>query len=65
VTTTAPNSGGDQREVTIHKEVDEKGNRVIEKDTRREGIACSTESHTKQETDRDGGTTTTPLEHHH
>lgn len=47
VTTTAPNSGGDQREGTIHKEADEKANRVIEKDTRREGIAGSTESHTK------------------
>jgi len=34
-------------------------NSGIEKDTRREGIAGSTESHTKQETGRDGGTTTT------
>jgi hypothetical protein len=59
VTTTAPNPGGNERDVTIHKEVDEKGNRIIEKDTHREGIAGSTESHTKQETDRNGGTTTT------
>ena len=34
-------------------------NSGIEKDTRREGIAGSTETHTKQETGRDGGTTTT------
>jgi hypothetical protein len=44
--------------VTIHKEADEKGNTVIEKDSHREGTAGSTESHTKTETDRDGGTTT-------
>ena len=43
----------------VHKEADEKGNTVIEKDTHREGIAGSTESRTKTETDRDGGTTTT------
>ena len=36
-----------------------KGNTVIEKDTHGEGIAGSTETHTKTETDRDGGTTTT------
>jgi hypothetical protein len=45
-------------EVTIHKEAGEKGNTVIEKDSHREGIAGSTESRTKTETDRDGGTTT-------
>jgi len=39
--------------------VDKKGNTVIEKDTHGEGIAGSTETHTKTETDRDGGTTTT------
>jgi hypothetical protein len=39
--------------------VDRKGNTVIEKDTHREGIAGSTETHTKKEIDRDGGTTTT------
>jgi hypothetical protein len=44
--------------VTIHKEVDEKGNTVLEKDTHREGVAGSTETHTKTETDPDGGTTT-------
>ena len=50
---------GDHREVEIHKDVDKKGNTVIEKDTHREGISGSTETHTKTETDRDGGTTTT------
>jgi hypothetical protein len=61
-TTVAPNPGGDQREVTIHKEVDEKGNSVTEKDMRREGIAGSIETHTKTETDPDGGTTKTRSE---
>ena len=45
--------------MTIHKEMDKKGNTVIEKDTHREGIAGNTDTHTKTETDRDGGTTTT------
>jgi hypothetical protein len=45
--------------VTIHKKEDRKGNTVIEKDTHREGIAGSTDTHTKTETDHDGGTTTT------
>jgi hypothetical protein len=58
-TTVTPNPDGDHRETTIHKEVDKKGNTVIEKDVNREGIAGSTETHTKTETDRDGGTTTT------
>ena len=57
-TTVAPNPVGDDRE-TIHKEVDRKGNTVIEKDTHYEGIAGSTDTHTKTETNRDGGTTTT------
>jgi hypothetical protein len=52
----APSPGGDHREVTIHKEVDEKGNTVLEKDIHREGVAGSTDTHTK--TDPDGGTTT-------
>ena len=55
----APSAGGDHREVTIHKEVDEKGNTVTKKDTYKEGVAGSTETHTKSETDPDGGTTTT------
>jgi len=58
-TTVSPNPDGDHRETTIHKEVDRKGNTVIEKDVHREGIAGSTDTHTKTETDRDGGTTTT------
>jgi hypothetical protein len=58
-TTVAPSASGDHREVTIHKEVDEKGNSVTEKDIHREGIAGSTETHTKTESDPDGGTTTT------
>ena len=58
-TTVAPSPDGDHRETTIHKEVDRKGNTVTEKDVHREGIAGSTETHTKTETDRDGGTTTT------
>jgi hypothetical protein len=43
--------------VNVHKEVDRKGNTVIEKDIRREGIAGSSETHTKTETDRDGTVT--------
>jgi hypothetical protein len=58
-TTVAPNPVGDDRETTIYKEVDRQGNTVIEKDTHHEGIAGSTDTHTKTETDRDGGTTTT------
>ena len=58
-TTVAPSPDGDHREVTIHKEMDEKGNAVIEKDVNREGFAGSTETHTKTEIDRDGGTNTT------
>jgi hypothetical protein len=58
-TTVTPSPDGDHRETTIHKEVDRKGNTVIEKDVHREGIAGSTDTHTKTETDRDGGSTTT------
>lgn len=58
-TTVAPSPDADHREVTIHKEVDKKGNTVIEKDINREGVAGSTETHEKIETDRDGGSTTT------
>ena len=58
-TTVTPSPDGDHRETTIHKEVDRKGNTVIEKDVHHEGIAGSTDSHTKTETDRDGGSTTT------
>jgi hypothetical protein len=58
-TTVTPSPGRDHGDVTIHKEVDKKGNTVIEKDVHREGIAGSTETHEKTEIDRDGGTTTT------
>jgi hypothetical protein len=58
-TTVTPSPDGDHRETTIHKEVDRNGNTVTEKDVHREGIAGTTETHTKTETDRDGGTTTT------
>jgi hypothetical protein len=57
-TTVTPSPDADHRDVTIHKEVDKNGNTVIEKDTHREGIAGSTETHKKIETDRDGSTTT-------
>jgi hypothetical protein len=43
--------------VTPNKEVDKKGNTIIEKDIHREGIAGSTETHTNTETDRDGTVT--------
>jgi hypothetical protein len=39
--------------------VDANGNEITKEDTYREGIAGSSESHKKIETDRDGGTTTT------
>ena len=56
-TTVAPSPDADHREVDVHKEVDRKGNTVIEKDIHREGVAASTETHTKTETDRDGTVT--------
>jgi hypothetical protein len=56
-TTVTPSLDGNNREVTVHKEVDKKGNTIIEKDIHREGIAGSTETHTKTETDRDGTVT--------
>jgi len=58
-TTVRPSPDGDHRETTIHREVDRKGNAVIEKDVHREGIGGSTDTHVKTETDRDGGSTTT------
>jgi hypothetical protein len=47
-TTVSPTPGGDHQELTIHKEVDEKGNTAIEKDTHREGLTGSSESQRKQ-----------------
>jgi hypothetical protein len=54
---TTPSPDSDHREVNVHKEVDKKGNTVIEKDIQREGVAGSTEIHKKIETDRDGTVT--------
>src|SRR5262245_18896872 len=58
-TTVSPSPNGDHREVTIHREVDRKGNTVIDKDVHHEGISGSTDTHTRTETNRDGGSTTT------
>ena len=58
-TTVAPSPGGDHSEITIHKEVDEQGNTVTKKDSYREGVAGSTETHTRTETDPDDGSKTT------
>jgi hypothetical protein len=58
-TTTVTPSPDGSAETTIHREADRKGNKVIEKDVYREGIADTTETHTKTEIDRDGGTSTT------
>jgi hypothetical protein len=58
-TTVTPGPDGDHGEITIHKELDMKGNAVIEKDVHHEGIAGSSDTHTKTETDSDGETTTT------
>lgn len=44
---------------TVTKGVDANGNEITKKDTYREGVAGSTESHTTTATDPDGGTTTT------
>ena len=44
-TTVSPSPDGDHREVTIRREVDRKGNTVIEKDVHREGIAGSTDTY--------------------
>jgi hypothetical protein len=57
-TTIAPRPDGDHREITIHKEVDENGNTVTEKEMRREGVSGSTETHTKRETNPEGETST-------
>jgi hypothetical protein len=55
-TTVAPTTG---HTTTITKGVDANGNEITKKDTYREGITGSTESHTKTLTDPDRGTTTT------
>jgi hypothetical protein len=58
-TTVAPTPGGDYRTSTVKKGMDAGGNEVTKKDTYREGVEGSTETHTKTETDPSGGTTTT------
>jgi hypothetical protein len=58
-TTVAPAPDGDYRSSTIKKGMDATGNEVTKKDTYREGVAGSTETHTKTETNPLGGTTTT------
>jgi len=56
-TTVTPSPDADHREVNVHKEVDKKGNTVRKKGIQREGVAGSTETHKKIETDRDGTVT--------
>jgi hypothetical protein len=55
-TTVAPSTG---HTTTITKGVDANGNEVTKKDTYREGVSGSSESHATTATDPDGGTTTT------
>jgi hypothetical protein len=55
-TTVAPTTG---HTTTVTKGVDANGNEITKKDTYREGVTGSTESHTKMLIDPDGGTTTT------
>ena len=64
-TTVVPSPDADHSEVNVHKEVDRKGNTVIEKDIHREGVAGSTETHKKIETDRDGTVTHSETETKH
>ena len=51
-TTVTPSPDSVHRDVNVHKEVDKKGNTVIEKDIQREGVAGSAEIHKKIETAR-------------
>jgi hypothetical protein len=44
--------------VTIHKETDENGKTVTEKEIHQEGISGSTETHTQTKADPETGTTT-------
>jgi len=55
-TTTSPTT---DHTTTITKGVDANGNEIEQKDSHREGIAGSSESHKTTVTDPDGGTTTT------
>lgn len=58
-TTIAPSPDGGYRASTLTKGVDVNGNEVTKKNTYREGIEGSAETHTKTETSPYGGTTTT------
>ena len=53
-TTVALTPGGDYRTTTTKKGVDANGNEITKKDTYREGVEGSTETHTKTETDPAG-----------
>lgn len=64
-TTVTPSPDSVHRDVNVHKEVDKKGNTVIEKDIQREGVAGSAEIHKKIETDRDGTVTHSETETKH
>ena len=57
-TTTTTVSPTTDHTTTTTKGVDANGNEITKEDTYREGIAGSTETHMKTETDPDGGTTT-------
>jgi hypothetical protein len=57
-TTTTTVSPTTDHRTTITKGVDANGNEITKKDTYREGVAGSSESHTTTATDPDGGTTT-------
>jgi hypothetical protein len=58
-TTTTTVSPTTDHTTTVTKGVDANGNEITKKDTYREGIAGSSESHKTTTTDPDGGTTTT------
>src|SRR6201993_2440900 len=58
-TTTTTISPTTDHATTITKGVDANGNEIEKKDSYREGVAGSSESHTTTVTDPDGGTTTT------
>jgi hypothetical protein len=58
-TTTTTVSPTTDHTTKITKGVDANGNEITKKDTYREGIAGSSETHTTTMTDPDGGTTTT------
>ena len=57
-TTTTTTSPTTDHATTITKGVDANGNEITKKDSYREGVAGSSESHTTTFTDPDGGTTT-------